>query len=438
MTAIWSLARKDLRLLMRDRMDMFFTLVFPLFIAMFFGTIFSGGGGGEAKGLPIAVLDEDQSELSLAFVKSLSSEEEFEVTTVTSREAGTERVRTGDEDAFVIIPKGFGESSDSMFRGQPATIEAVVDPSKKASTGMLQGLLTKHAFEQTFDCGNSAKMRERAQKSLARLQTDPAVSPQVKAALQPFLSSMDTFFKDLPAAIDAEAGTKKDADGKPAASAGWEPVKVELHTLEARKSTGPPSFYAVSFPQAVIWGVMGCALSFGISLTTERSSGTLTRLMLSPLHKWQILAGKGLACFLTILGVAAVLMGVGALVFKVHPVDPPMLVAAIVCTAIAFVGVMMLLAALSRTAGGGSGLGRAAMLCLAMIGGGSIPLFVMPRWMQTASSISPFKWAVQALDGAVWRGLTPAQMALPLCVLLGVGVVGFAVGARVFSWSAKS
>jgi ABC-2 type transport system permease protein len=78
------------------------------------------------------------------------------------------------------------------------------------------------------------------------------------------------------------------------------------------------------------------------------------------------------------------------------------------------------------------------MLCLAMIGGGSIPLFVMPRWMQTVSSISPFKWAVQALDGAVWRGLTPAQMALPLCVLLGVGVVGFAVGARVFSWSAKA
>jgi hypothetical protein len=29
-------------------------------------------------------------------------------------------------------------------------------------------------------------------------------------------------------------------------------------------------------------------------------------------------------------------------------------------------------------------------------------------------------------------------MALPLGILLGVGVVGFAIGARVFAWSAKA
>jgi ABC-type multidrug transport system permease subunit len=60
----------------------------------------------------------------------------------------------------------------------------------------------------------------------------------------------------------------------------------------------------------------------------------------------------------------------------------------------------------------------------------------MPKWMQAASSISPFKWAVQALDGAVWRGLTLSEMALPLGVLIAIGAVGFAIGARIFAKTA--
>jgi ABC-2 type transport system permease protein len=435
---IWSLATKDLRLLLRDRMDMFFTLVFPLCIAMFFGTVFGGSGGGEEPmGLPIAVVDEDQSEVSRAFVASLGADGEFQMTPAASREEGTARVRRGAVDACVIVPGGFGNAAEGIFSGEPAKIEAVVDPSKRATAGMLQGLLTKHAFQQTFgDFSKADKMRARAQKSLAKLRGDPEVPPQVRGTLEPFLSSLDTLFKDLPAAIEGGDGTPK--GGKVPARAGWEPVRVEMHSVEAAQGSGPPSAYAVSFPQAVIWGVMGCALSFGISLTTERSSGTLTRLMLSPLARWHILAGKGLACFLTTVGVSALLLGFGALVFRVYPVDTPMLVVSVLCIAFGFVGVMMLLACLSRTAGGAAGLGRATMLVLAMIGGGSIPLFLMPRWMRAASGISPFKWAVEALDGAIWRGLSPADMALPLGILVAVGAVGFAVGARVFSWSSKT
>jgi ABC-2 type transport system permease protein len=114
-----------------------------------------------------------------------------------------------------------------------------------------------------------------------------------------------------------------------------------------------------------------------------------------------------------------------------------MLAVAVVCTGIGFVGVMMLIATIGKSAGGSSGLGRAMLLVLAMIGGGSIPLFLMPAWMQTMSSISPFKWAIMALDGAIWRPLTPAELAVPCAVLLGFGVVGFALGARLFAWTER-
>src|SRR5207249_11671896 len=72
MRAILAMVGKDLRLLARDRMGFFFTFVFPLMIAIFFGAMFSGGSR-EPRGLSIAVVDEDQSAESRAFSGMLGS-----------------------------------------------------------------------------------------------------------------------------------------------------------------------------------------------------------------------------------------------------------------------------------------------------------------------------------------------------------------------------
>ena len=45
MNSLIILALKDLRLLWRDKVNVFWVLGFPLIMALFFGSIFSGGGG---------------------------------------------------------------------------------------------------------------------------------------------------------------------------------------------------------------------------------------------------------------------------------------------------------------------------------------------------------------------------------------------------------
>jgi len=70
---------------------------------------------------------------------------------------------------------------------------------------------------------------------------------------------------------------------------------------------------------------------------------------------------------------------------------------------------------------------------LAMLGGGMIPLFVMPAWLQTASNFSPVKWGIYALEGAIWRGLGPGELLTAWGILLAVGVVGFALGVKSLS-----
>jgi ABC-2 type transport system permease protein len=68
-----------------------------------------------------------------------------------------------------------------------------------------------------------------------------------------------------------------------------------------------------------------------------------------------------------------------------------------------------------------------------MIGGAMIPLAFMPAWMQTVSNISPTKWNIVALEGAIWRGNSLAEMMLPCGVLLAIGAAGFALGVKFLS-----
>ena len=152
---------------------------------------------------------------------------------------------------------------------------------------------------------------------------------------------------------------------------------------------------------------------------------------MAPLTRGQVLAGKGLACFLTSAGVAVVLLVLGRLVFGVRLDNPAGLLLGIVCTSLGFTGIMMFLSTLGTTERGVAGAGWGILMPLAMLGGGMIPLIAMPDWMRTASSLSPVKWAILALEGTIWRGYSLAEMLLPCGILLIVGAVTFAIGVRV-------
>jgi ABC-2 type transport system permease protein len=179
-----------------------------------------------------------------------------------------------------------------------------------------------------------------------------------------------------------------------------------------------------------MWAIMGCVTSFSISIVTERVAGTFLRLRIAPLSWSQLLVGKGLACFLACSGVAVILLIVGHFLFGVRLGNPLLLALAILCTSACFVGIMMLLATLGKTEQGVAGAGWGILMPLAMLGGGMIPLIFMPAWMQSASSISPIKWGIIGLEGAVWRGFDLSEMLLPCAILLAIGATCFFLGIK--------
>ena len=417
MPVILALALKDLRILVRLRAGLFFSLVWPLLVAVLFGTIFSGQDGGTAK-LRIAIVDEDESSASKDFATRLGKGSEFEATRA-SRADALSAVRQGGRTAAVVIPQGFGEAGARMFYGTPPKVELWIDPSRKAESGMLQGLLLKYGAERMqATLGDRTASEDMLRKAREDLGTSAAGSAQ-KETIGGFLGALDRLLQ----AGSAGGGNM----------ARWEPLAVDEKAVTAR-ATGPypKNSYDLTFPQGILWGIIGCVMTFGLSIVSERTHGTLVRLQMSPISQTEILGGKALACFVAIAGVEIGLFAVGRLFFGVRPTSWILLAAAGLSAAIGFVGIMMLISVLGKTEQAAAGAGWAVMMPLTMLGGGMVPLFIMPSWMITASNISPAKWAVLAFEGAIWRGFSAAEMFLPCAILVATGVVCFAIGTRTF------
>lgn len=446
---IIAIALKDLRQLFRDRMALFFATAFPLIVAIFFGTMFSGGSSDSStKAIEVLLVDEDQSPAALAFSKDLKAATELRViqSPDMTRQAAMKSVRKGDNAAVIIIPKGFGVQRDNLFMGQTPTIELGVDPSRRAESGMLEGILTKYGFMQMQAIfADPGVAKDQLAKAREALKANPPANPLTKAALDRLYTQLDGLFNVLPPATAATSATPSDAASAPKTTSdqsdqgGFAPMQIrKVDVVDAAEPGSKPklkvtSAFVITFAQGVIWGVMGCALGFAISMVSERSGGTMTRLLVAPLARSRILAGKGLACFIATVLVSLLVLFVGIAFFGVRPTSYPLLLLAVFSVAICFVGIMMLLAVFGKSERGGNSLGWGVMLMLSMIGGGMLPLIFMPSWMQTLSMFSPIRYAIIALEGGIWRNFTLLEMLAPCGILIAIGIAGYAVGARLLS-----
>jgi ABC-2 type transport system permease protein len=420
---IIAIARKDLRLLCRDKVNFFFTFFFPLIYGVLFGMMFAGGG--KAGDMKLGVYDEDQSPRSAALVAAITETQGLKVTPAASREAAGDLVRRGKVTASIVVPKGYAAAARNVFSGTPASLEVAVDPSRRAESGLLQGKLMELSFRQLAgSLTDSAFVTDSVGVARKGVADSTLLSPETKRSFSNFFDSVES----LSARANAD-GASGQAGGSGLGS--WTPVKIDMKEI-AQNADGPKSSFHITLPQAAAWGLLGAVMAFAVSLVQERTQGTLVRLSIAPIGPLQILAGKALACFITALIVQIFLLLVFGIVFGVKPSSPGMVALAIVCASFGFSGLMATLAVLGRTEGGASGIGRAVLLLLTIFGGGAMPLIFMPGWMQSASGVSPFKWAIVALEGGVWRDYSLAEMALPCGILLGVGLAGLGLGAYLF------
>ena len=463
MRAILTIAAKDLRLLMRDRTNAFFVIVFPLAIAIFFGSIF----GGSSRSIPVAVVIESAGPAATDFANALEKDSTLSVRILPSREEADASVRLGRVAACVIIPKTFDTDLEKAMAGGRAIVEVHCDPARQAESGLVVGKLNEHAMRAIVRMFTNPKINSKvlAQSKLA-LALNPNMTSQQRERVSDVLESVQELFKQQNREAAAAAETSKTIAGSvsgdsitnsvkantsastKSASNNTEngnvsvstpspatspdpflalPIQIQSSTL-ASDSTEPPSTYAVTFPQGLVWGFVGCIGAFGAGMAEERRRGTFMRLLLAPCTIFSVLAGKSLACFTACVTMSVFMLLVATLGFHVSVQNWPMLVLAIATCGFAFSGFTMALSGLFKSEGSARSAGNAIVLVLVMIGGGTIPLAFMPPFLRTASQGSPFSWAILAIEGAVWRGFAFTEMLAPLGILLFIGALGLVLG----------
>jgi ABC-2 type transport system permease protein len=418
MRRVLNLALKDLLLLWRDKFGLFWVVIFPLGFAIFFGSIFSNDDEGP-RAIRIAVSDQDSTSTSAEFVSELEKSEALEVFHLGADEA-KEYIRKGKLTGYVLIDKGFSDFNP-FFSDTPLPVKIGVDPSRRAEAGYLQGIITRLMFA-SFQrrMSDSQTMIRNTEMALAGIKNSTGLSDEQRGSLTGLFTSLGDFYRSADSTI---------LDGTQMGMG-----EIEVESVErAISKEYPRSSYDVSFPQAIVWGLIGCAAAFSISIVQERTTGTFLRLRLAPIGRVHILAGKGTACFIACIVVMILLLSIGRVVFGVNTSNLTQLSMAIFASALCFVGIMMLISVLGRTERSVAGAGWAILMVMAMAGGGMVPAMFMPGWMRAISQASPVKWAIYSLEGAIWRQFSTAEMLLPVGVLLGIGLLFFTVGAAVFS-----
>ncbi len=169
-----------------------------------------------------------------------------------------------------------------------------------------------------------------------------------------------------------------------------------------------------------------------MSILREEEEGTLARLFTTPTDRTSILTGKFLAVFLTVCLQGVVLMIAGHFLFGIDWGQPASMALALLGQVLAAVGLgVLLIAFVKNTKQSGPVLGG-GLTVLGMLGGlFTVAVPSMPAAFNLLADFTPQGWVLKSWR-IVMNGQPTIDMLLPFGVLVGMGLVMFAVGAAMF------
>jgi ABC-2 type transport system permease protein len=354
-----------------------FVLIVALSFAM--GGSFGGDPGAE-EAIQILVVNEDhgmQGAMALARLdemETLSLETSWNGQPLT-RDQADRLIIEGERDLALVIPAGFSEVVETGTEpGSETTIVAIVDPGFP------------------------------------------------KEVVEPILASLQGF-----------AAAAAMAERLPEHAAVSAAIRVERVAPPGMQAERTPTAFQYNVPGVTIYGIFWIVSLLAGSVFREKREGTFRRLLVAPMTRPTMLAGKLLPYYLINLLQITVMLGLSRLLFGINLGSSPAgLVLVSLAAAATATGLGVLVAALARTDAQVGAISTILLITLAVLGGCFVPRWVMPESLQTLGLLTPHAWAVDAYQALMVQGaglvdLLPAVAVLALfaAVFFGVGVWRF-------------
>jgi len=218
---------------------------------------------------------------------------------------------------------------------------------------------------------------------------------------------------------------------QPGGQQGAPQATVDISYLHGSSAWSSFDFFGPIFIGVFVF--MFVFITSGMSLVTERTGGTMERLLVSPIKAWQLVAGYCIG-----FGVAAAIQSVLVLAASIlllkFPNEGQTWLVVVITFSMALVSMALglLVSALAKTAFQVIQL-MILLLVPQILVSGIFDLSTAPRWMQILSQCFPITHGANALRGVMLRGDSFSGIALDLGIVWAFFVVLFGLATLSFA-----
>lgn len=402
-------------------MAVLLTFIVPLILMFIFGSIFNGGNSGP-QGIPIAVLNQSNSEVAKRIISTLDTMEAFQVIDSVKDSNGKvgpfdaasiiKYVRRGKATAGIVFPSDAYTDTSSALN-----LKFYYDPKNEMEMQMATGLVQQAVFS------NFPSIMAQSGLHLAKkyLGSDSG------SAFNKRLAMLVHKYYNIDTARFLNPGKWMISEGRLDTANGAKNFMNSFIRIDKKQVVGENVKN-----QWATRSIGGWALTFLLfaltasssSLFDERKSGVMLRILTSPVSRVHILWSKYMFNMSLAIVQLLFMFIVGWMMFQVDIFSNFLnLVLIILSASIACTSFGMLLAAVSKTRQQANGLGTLLILTMSAIGGAWFPTFLMPSAIQSLSKLTFVYWAMEGFLQVLWRGVGTVSILPHVGILLGMGAI---------------
>ncbi|HWZ35104.1 MAG TPA: ABC transporter permease [Mucilaginibacter sp.] len=386
MFKLWTSIKKDIRILLRDKVGISLMFVMPIILVVVVTSIQNSTFQLVNKNkLPIVICNTDTGKAAKQFIESVNKIGMFAVTQTARDRAATIANDMQDKDAMlgVVIPSNF--SADVQKRAKNASNKAMAAFSGQADS--IKAEPTAAVSLDALTLYYNPVLQESLRFSIQGAIQSALQLVQTRQTLRTLY--YDSNEKELPKSLENEMLNSN--------------TKITMLPVSKDGTRTTPNASQHNVPAWTIFAMFFVIMSLGGSVVREKVSGSFIRLKTLPTNYLVGLLSKQITYLVVTLIQAATIFSIGIWLFPViglPALNPPsdlfaLFLVTLVCGWCA-VSYSICVGIFADTQEQSNGFGAISIVILACIGGLMVPSFAMQGLAKTLTNISPMHWCLEA------------------------------------------
>ena len=400
MLKLWASTYKEFLLLTRDIGGIAILFIMPLVLIVTitliqdstFKTI------SDAK-IPILIVNNDKGDVSETIQTGLVESNAFEVIIKENENQARDLVFSGKYQLAIIIPENLSSDLDLKVNQNVESIIAKFgfEDEKETEEIDIPKKEVKLYFDPATQLSFKSSVKNGIDKMISKIETQSiykAFQEQITDDPTEVLFESENFisFKEIM------------------------PVKDEEEVI--------PNSVQHNVPAWTLFAIFFIIVPLSINIVKEKNQGTFVRLRTNPVSYATVLGGKTIVYLCVCLIQFILMLLIGVYLFPAIGLPTldvsgrlPLLFIVAIFAGLAAIGLGLLLGTVAKTQEQSAPFGATFVVILAALGGVWVPVFIMPKFMQTLSNISPMNWGLNAFYDVFLRNTGLSEI-LPEIALL--------------------